>query len=302
MVFFNNVVYCVMVSYNPDLNLLIKSVKSILANKVKLVIVDNGSMNQYEIKEAICLKEEIEVIFLQKNKGIAFAQNEGIMFALNHGAQFIWLSDQDSIYPDDFLTKMLAAIENLDKQLQDKLGAIGPSFYDTNRGNVQPVVRFSPFFKQFPVLSGLNYAAHIIASGMIIPAQALRDIGLKRDDLFIDWVDTEWCWRATKNGKFIFVNGDVIISHILGDSYVELFGKKVIIRSPFRHYFMIRNELALAIYYRGLPFGARVEMVGRTFIRLLLIPFIAPKSKMNYLSSGAKGLLHGLMNKLGKFK
>lgn len=65
---------------------------------------------------------------------------------------------------------------------------------------------------------------------------------------------------------------------------------------------MVRNELNLAIYYRGIPLGARIEMVVRTFIRFVLIPIIAPKSKFSYFVMGVKGLFHGLRNKIGKFQ
>jgi len=40
----------------------------------------------------------------------------------------------------------------------------------------------------------------LIASGCLIPADVLRDVGLMDDALFIDHVDTDWCMRARARG------------------------------------------------------------------------------------------------------
>lgn len=221
----SNNVFCVMVSFNPSIKDIKVSIQSVLANQVKLVLVDNGSANQHALATYVENFDGVVFIPLQENVGIAAAQNRGIEYALNNDTDYVWLSDQDSVYSTDFIVNMLLSIENLDQGRRDKIGAIYPSFFDTNRGNIQPIVRLNPFFRQYHVLPGLNNASHIIASGMLIPAQALRDVGLKLDGLFIDWVDTEWCWRAIGKGKLILVNGDVVISHTLGDSYVNLLGK-----------------------------------------------------------------------------
>jgi len=45
------------------------------------------------------------------------------------------------------------------------------------------------------------------------------------EDLFIDWVDFEWCWRARKKGYKIIGNANVVITHQLGDAAVTI-GRK----------------------------------------------------------------------------
>lgn len=38
---------------------------------------------------------------------------------------------------------------------------------------------------------------HVMSSGSIIPLKKFREVGLYNDKLFIDFVESEWCWRAS---------------------------------------------------------------------------------------------------------
>ena len=292
-------VVCVVVTYNPEIEKLFDCLKSISDNSVNIVLVDNGSS---KCDDFLSLKNEIprlEVISLPDNAGIAEAQNIGIRKSFELSPDFIWLSDQDSVYPNDFISKMLVGVEGLDETRLDRLAAIGPAFYDTNTGCLQDAVVISPNFSRFKVEKGLNQASHIIASGMVIPIQAFKKVGMKNSELFIDWVDTEWCWRAKRKGLDIYIFGSVVMNHTLGDWFRPFFGKKVIIRSSFRHYFMVRNEIYLALYAKGLPLVARIEMILRGTARVLIIPFLVKDGKFRYLNNGVRGLCHGLIKKLG---
>lgn len=295
---FNKTVFCVMVSFNPSLEGIKHSIESVLANHVKLVLVDNGSNNQQAIADFIVPLDGIILIPLSENAGIAFAQNRGIEYALEHGADFIWLSDQDTIYQHDFAPRMVKAFD----KAGDKIAAIAPSFYDTNRGDVQPIVCLTPFTSKRLPEAGLNQVSHMIASGMFIPSSIMKLVGFKQESLFIDWVDIEWCWRATNQYKLkLYVTGDVEINHTLGDTNVAFLGKKVILRSPFRHYFMIRNAVYLALYSSVTVFPIRLELLAKAIIWTVLFPLLA-NNKVEQLNATFKGLFHGLVNKLGPKK
>lgn len=292
-------VACVMVSYNPIAEKIFESINSILANDVTLIVVDNGSSNRTQILKLVDGSPKAIFISLDVNIGIAAAQNVGIKIALDKDFEYIWLSDQDTIYEPNFSKEMIGCFKVPD----DNVAAIGPSFYDTNRGSVQPIVVFSPFTTKKQPSPGLNSVSHMISSGMFIPSQKIREIGLKQDDLFIDWVDMEWCWRAENlfNQK-LFVTGDVQIEHTLGDTYKNFLGRKVILRSSFRHYFMVRNAIGLSIYSKSLAPFTRVELFAKAVIWMLLLPMLAPSNKLQHLNSTVTGALHGLINRLGPAK
>jgi rhamnosyltransferase len=289
---------CILITYNPDLPKLSLAVKSILANHCNLIIIDNSSSNSLQLNHLIT--EMVRIERLDKNYGIAYAQNHGIKIAIESNPDYIWLSDQDSIYEDDYATKMIKSFNDAKNQGLENIAAIGPVFYDTNREAIQPIVKFSPFTKKLLPKTGLNEVSHIIASGMFIPSDILKLVGLKDEKLFIDWVDMEWCWRASmKYGLKILVTGDVKMTHSLGDTNCEVFGYKIIIRSPFRHYFMVRNALALALHSDFLPLPVRLELSIKALIWTILFPILIKDKRYEHFKATSTAVNHGILNRLG---
>ena len=182
--------YCIIVTFFPDIEKLKKVIQSIAANNCKIIIVDNTD-KKIEFTDF----PQHHTIHLEKNTGISCAQNMGIRLALEKGAQYIWLSDQDTIYPTDFLKKMLSAAAACHAQGID-LGALAPAYFDIKKGTIQPFISHTPFTQKFTPTNGLNKISHSIASGTVIPAKTLTKTGLMQENFFIDWVDLEWCWRA----------------------------------------------------------------------------------------------------------
>lgn len=291
-------VFCVLVTFNPNVLHLRSVINSILDNDVFLVVVDNNSDNVNEIISLISSLCFFKC--LSQNRGIAYAQNTGIRYALEKDCDFIWLSDQDSIYPPDYANKMQSALYNVDNNFVKEVAGIGPTFFDVNRGALQHIVRFSPFTRKIVPGNGLNVVSHCIASGMFIPSSMFSKVGFKNDDLFIDWVDMEWCWRAIYlNGFVVLVNGDVRMEHSLGDSNVNFLGYKLIVRSPFRHYFMVRNACFLGVYASYLPVAVRFELVAKALIWMFIFPLIVPTKKIDHLKATFTGFYHGVLNHLG---
>jgi rhamnosyltransferase len=273
-------------------------VSSIRANGVTIIIVDNGSADQDALYAAATTAGQVEFIALGGNAGIAKAQNIGIARALEAGADYIWLSDQDTTYPASYILQMRAHLEEL--KGQDDFAALGPVYMDTTQGEIQLLVRYSPFKKMFRAAPGLNTVGEIIASGVIIPRAAILRVGLMREDLFIDMVDLEWCWRAINVCKMrLHVAGDVQITHSLGDSFERVGGKTYVLRSPTRHYYMVRNTLGLALYSSALTAFQRLEFGVKAFRWAILYPMAVRKDRWLHAKATLQGLCDGLVNKLG---
>ena len=287
--------YCIIVTYQPIIQKLKQVIQSIATNNCQIIIVDNT-----DGKTEFVDFPRHHTIYLNNNKGISYAQNVGIRLAIEKGADYIWLSDQDTIYSNDFLEKMLAAAADC-RAHGINLGALAPVYFDEKKGAAQPFVQHRPLTHKFTPTSGLNKISHAIASGTIIPTKTLEITGLMQEDLFIDWVDLEWCWRA-KNifGYQIIGVGDVLIKHNLGDGFVFFLGKKVSIRSPLRHYYMVRNAVHIALHSRSATVPIRSEIFVKALAWAFIFPLIAPSHKDQHLRATLSGLWDGLRNRMGQ--
>lgn len=287
-------VCCVIVTYRPQPAMLRAVLDSISAQAGRVIVVDNteGDGPAPDVAPATYVP-------MGRNVGVAAAQNRGIALALAAGADHVWLSDQDTIYPPDYLDRMLAAAQECHAR-GIPVAALAPAFFDTHANRVRPLIRHAPFVHAFAPAPGLNRVADAIASGMLIPAPVLQAVGPMREDFFIDWVDIEWCWRARNlHGREVIAVGDVVIRHALGDGLVDFRSRRITFRSPLRHYYIIRNAVYLAIYSPATEFPMRLQIAWRALMWTVGYPAIAPRHKLEHLKACCRGLLHGLAGRMG---
>jgi rhamnosyltransferase len=238
--------------------------------------------------------QNAEIIYLNDNYGIAYAQNVGIKKALEENVDYILLSDQDTIYPLDYIEKMLECFK------EDKVAAAGPLFIDAHTGKVQFFVKKGLIgFKKVYPKTGKHEVLQLIASGTIINVKSIQEIGLMKEELFIDWVDMEWCWRATKKGFKIIGNADVVIEHFHGEKSKEFLGKNITLKSYVRNYYTIRNGIYLALYSNVLDIYRRTLLFFKTFRNIFLFSVLSNDIFLNFKYT-LKGFYHGLIGKLGK--
>lgn len=287
--------HCVIVTFNPDIELLTKVLVSIFENTNYLCVVDNGSSNLDEIRN---IKTNFNLISFAKNRGVATAQNAGIKYALSQNADFLWLSDQDTLYPADFIVSMCSCITEL-KQRKVNYAVIGPCYIDALQNKKMPFISYAPFAQEITPGQGINFVSQLISSGMIIPATIFKCVGYKREDLFIDWVDFEWCWRSKQQGYSIIGFGGATIRHALGDEILSFLHRKITLRSAYRRYYIIRNGIYLSLYTNAIPIQARIEIFIKTVIWMFFYPFLPKNNKIKYFQASLLGFFHGIMAKLG---
>jgi len=263
----------------------------------RIIIIDNASIN-YEFIDLICCNNT-SILNLSSNYGIGYAQNVGIQQAITEGAEYILLSDQDTIYPPNYVAEMVACLEKLKDT--DKVAAVCPNFYDVNRSELCPmIVDAGPLgFKLKTASSGLHKVCFANASGMLIPAKVFAEVGLMREDLFIDCVDTEWCTRAEHLGYSIYCNADMVITHSLGDRSINVLGRVITQHSPLRHYYLARNSMYLALYSRHLTLNKRLFFLLRA-IKRVAGHAVLSAPRLENLSKGLLGIWHGVIGRLGK--
>mgnify|MGYP005665748609 FL=1 len=114
----------VIVTYKPNIPLLENCILSIL-DTIDNIYIINNSNNKLNIR---IKNDKVNIIYLEKNMGISYAQNIGIKKSLKDGASFILLSDQDTVYPKNYLHNMMHIYRD-----GYRIAAIAPLFNDVNQ-------------------------------------------------------------------------------------------------------------------------------------------------------------------------
>lgn len=288
----------VYVIYNPDYILLERSIFSIKDQVSAVVIVDNSlitSNHEKEIKKMLERILNVEYISLGQNNGIALAQNIGIKRSMQY--EYIMLSDQDTIYPTNYVKKILSSINN---QNYRKIAALAPDFSEINRGGQRQgfVIFRGVFSRKIKPRSGCVSISHAIASGLVVCTKALGEIGLMNEDYFIDWVDLEWCWRAISKGYIILGCADVVISHNLGDRAVRVGKTHYPVRSHIRHYYIIRNAIYIGLHDNGIKLSIRVNVLSKMLKYLIGFTLLGKPHSLN-IAYCLRGIRHGALKRLG---
>jgi rhamnosyltransferase len=249
-----NRVFCVVVSYLPDTEVLRALLDTLLAQTAGIIVVDNTPAEDRRV-ESLCAtlaQDTLRLTRLGKNRGIACALNIGIDAALAAGATHVLLSDQDSLPAPDMVEKLLRAHMDLLGAGQ-RVGAVGPTYTDRHTSITFPFQVEVPgrFFYQHrrpDVMHPIVEALTLITSGTLISTPVLRDVGPMREDFFIDHVDIEWCHRARAAGYAMFGVGAAVMFHSMGDHALRVwyFGwRQESAYSPVRVYYRVRNFVAL---------------------------------------------------------
>jgi rhamnosyltransferase len=116
----------------------------------------------------------------------------------------------------------------------------------------------------------------VIASGALLPSEAIIVLGPFRDDYFIDYIDTEYCLRALTHGYRIVVAGNARLHHRLGQPRAARVGPFVLYPSMHpeqRWYYMARNRIpTLAAYGARVPHWLTFDLVHGAYrvLRMLL--------------------------------
>lgn len=282
-------VYSIIVAYNPNLEELNKTVNILKKQTDKIIICNNSDYNlKFEDKK-------VKIFNFGENLGIAKAQSIGMKWAFENGADFILQMDQDSIPSDDLVKKLLECYEELTKRGY-KVGLVGPQDYDKDTKELNKAR-----LKKGSIIDNTNYVSleQTLSSGSLIPKHVYSMVGGMDDKLFIDAVDSEYCWRIRKNGFLVIKNNDALLAHKLGDGKQKILGfLNVGVPSPIRHYYQTRNTLLL-VRRSYVPAYWKYSMLVKIVFKLFVYPFTLNKGfeRFKYI---VKGIKDGILGKSGK--
>jgi rhamnosyltransferase len=138
---------------------------------------------------------------------------------------------------------------------------------------------------------------NLISSGSLIRIDTLKSIGLMREDLFIEYVDTEWALRALSAGYHSYCVPDARMIHSFGDSSVKLFGKNFYLYSNDRYYYKLRNEVYLS-RLRTMGWQWRAYALSRIPYHFILYSALS-KSRLRASCLLLKAIWDGITGRLG---
>lgn len=265
----------IVVFYNPTEEQ--ASFYNSLADKgLNVIIVDNSS-KKLDNMSALYIP-------LGKNNGIAAAQNVGIVEAQKRGFEYIVFFDQDSKFEVSSISSILDEYNTI-KEQDPSIATLGPLLIDSRThkeylSNVNPSVPYS-------------IDTHIISSGSIIETKTFEKVGLYEEKLFIDLVDSEWCWRAKKYGFNTYMTRRVRLYHSMGQTYHHVGRFAYGLSAPFRYYYQYRNTIWM-LKRDYVPFRWKYRTIIRRIFDIFFYPVIAPEKKLEILRNMLRGIRDGL--------
>lgn len=269
-----NRVFAAIVVYNPNIERLKENVNSVLSQVDKLIIVINGKESFY-IGKTLSLTDKIELIKNHKNKGIAHALNQAMEKAEQQGAEWVLTLDQDTVITNDLVEKLLARSNN------ERVGIIAPNYVDRN------------YYRDSSKHNGWKYVFSCITSGSLTNTEIWRQIGGFDDELFIDFVDFDYCARLIESGYAIIMDYSIHMIHEIGMSERKYIGKySIIVRnhSPLRKYYIFRN---VSVFCNRYPQFCKMYVdKNKYFMTELIAVLFYEKNKIVKLIA----MIHGLFS------
>ncbi len=243
----------VIVIFNPQVKELLRNLNAISRQVDSLVIVDNSDKETIGKLKQVFEKEK-NIFYLKNNEnvGLAAAQNLGIHMAFKEGFEFTILFDQDSMPEQHMVAELVSAYIRKEKQ-DKKIIGVGPYFLDPRSNLVPCSIRFGLLgIKRTPIGESKNdrmvKTEFLVSSGLMFRTAHIVEMGVMDERLFIEHIDTEWCLRARKRGRSLYLVRSARMIHQLGSRVTRywFFGWRYLAMNlPFRNYYIFRNSVLL---------------------------------------------------------
>lgn len=284
-------VCAVMVTYQGG-RLILQTVGALLSQVGHLVIVDNHS----EAETLACIErlkqaypDKITVMMNSRNLGIAAALNQGVAYARANQFRFVLTMDQDSLPAADMVERLMAVYE---KAAGRKIGAVGPNMRLIYDGD-----------KELPGDSrtgadGIE-AEVVWTSGCLHPTSVFDDVGIFREEYFIDCIDYEFCFRLKQAGYHVLKAPAARLTHRKGEVTTAPFLWRRCFVSNYgasRRYYMARNGMLYWLESRAPDFlMAYMRMHLNEITKIVFYE----RDKTRKLRFMLRGLVDGLKKKAG---
>jgi rhamnosyltransferase len=284
-------VVAVIVTLGPDRDV-IHHVETLIGCVLRVVVVDNGSgAEAASVLDSTAALSSADVIRNPANLGIARALNQGAQVAVEAGADWLLTLDQDAEPTDEIVSIAGRTFDAYPDR--DRIAVIGSTSFEASRaGWVREKSRGQPWVE----------TAIVITAGSFVSMAAFRDIGGYREELFIDYVDTEFCLRARARGYRVLASRAPAMTHRIGQPTERRIGLRAVHptnHSAFRRYYITRNRFFVwRRYWRTEPRFVAKDILAahKELVKLVLFE----RDRRAKIRAMAAGLRDGLRSVSGR--
>ena len=215
-------------------------------------------------------KSKIQYFSKQENMGLCKALNIGIKLLEESGCDWALLFDADSKLGSDIVTEYKKAIEDY----KGKQVALFTPVHVFDRSNAVPY-------------SGYKNVDWSMTSGWLINIEIFEKQNGFFEELFVDGLDMDYCFKSHENGYLVIECGKAVINHHPAETR-NCLGFKYGIASPYRYYMQARQLIWCWKRYKK----TRIFFVYLYKWAKVLLLF---DHKIDYIKSMAKGTSDGVL-------
>lgn len=284
------------ITYNPDFNILKRNVTSVKLQISQCLIVDNGSNNQDQLKH-FAAENKVELILLGENRGIAAAQNVGFKEAKKNDVEWVLTLDQDSVIPDGMVQKYTES----KKMEASDTGIVTGLYFDRKWNANQRAALIGKTNQKF------TEKDMVISSGNLVRVKAWEKVLGFDEYLFIDMVDYDFDAKLRLFGYRIWQINSVLMEHEVGRvihkpilEHILLLPESGLLADhpAFRQYYIYRNSI---IFQKRFPrFANKRFLILRSFFATRRM-FVYRHSVSKFLSAW-RGIIDGYRYQIIKDK
>lgn len=275
----------IVITYFPEEKDLVQNISSYINDVDQLIIWENTPKDKINYnKEKLLGINPNKIIFVGNgiNVGIGKALNYAANFAINYSYTHLITFDQDSFFDSSMLKKY----KNFITEVKDNnIGCYGVNLIFPD-GNLD-----------FKSNNNIEYVKYCITSGCIIPVETFQKGCFFDEQLFIDAVDIEYCFRLKKKyGLQTIVFPSVIMKHAIGYPIKTIFGFNASAYSAFRTYYLVRNQIYILRKYSNFyTFKEKFGIINNYILKRLFILIFYETDKFSKLKALIKGCKDGLL-------
>jgi rhamnosyltransferase len=275
---------CVILYY-PE-HSIAENIRSYINHVEKIYVIDNTETENNNRQLLPVNKSKLNFIHDGVNKGIAERLNQACKLAINNGFDYLLTMDQDSYFDESTIMKYIQCIEQFSDKTQVAMFGINHE-HDTQKKNCD-----------------FNKASSLITSGSLINLTLFKQIGGFDENLFIDFVDIEYCFRSIEKGWDIIEFPNIYMHHNLGKtskqrSLKNLQSTERTFHSSLRLYYMCRNFLHINFIYKK-KFKPDLQLLQKDLLHRIKNKLLYKNGRFKTISLLLKAWKDFKKNRMGK--
>lgn len=259
----------IVVTYNPDKELLCKNIDAFYSYADKIVIWRNSNEPFQKFDDP-----QMKVTYMGsgRNDGISYAVNQVLELCANEDYQWLLTMDQDSVFPD----------------FQNYLQLVESNVSDLS------VAEFAPEVNSQTLHAGaFEDKDYVITSGAFLRVDAIRSMGGLRSDFFLDGIDIDLGYKIRSSGYKVRCLGGALLQQRFGEVF-ESHNHKAVSYPPNRICNIICNYWTIIADYFPVSRPLIWEVVKIWDILTPASVLVYQDKKIERLLAIAKGNIYGM--------